>query len=172
MFQAPRIMFDSVLTHLGRLKPVWDTFQAPRITFDSVLTHLGRLKLVWDTFQAPRIKFNSVLTHLGHLQPAWDIVKLPRISLDSFLAHSLCFEMVWDIVKPKFTPLNYPWWYHTFYLCLYGLGEVKMYPVAVIFVSDNFLKNYLLLPQFFCLFFLILRNTPIPPSWWMLGNRY
>ena len=29
----------------------------------------------------------------------------------------------------------------------------------------------MLLPQFFCLFFLVFWHTPIPPSWWMPSNR-
>ena len=36
-----------------------------------------------------------------------------------------------------------------------GLDDVKIYHKVVIFVSDNFKNNYLLLPQFFCFFFLV-----------------
>ena len=43
-------------------------------------------------------------------------------------------------------------------------GDVKTCPAVVIFVSDN------LPQQFFCLFFLVFRNTKIPVSWWMPGN--
>ena len=50
------------------------------------------------------------------------------------------------------------------------LKETSLFTVLLIkiFVSRHQIqKSPYLYPQFFCLFFLVFKNTPIPSSWWM-----
>ena len=42
--------------------------------------------------------------------------------------------------------------------------EKCLYPVI------RYKKTHASCPQFFCFFFLVFRNTSIPPSWWMPSN--
>ena len=58
------------------------------------------------------------------------------------------------------------------YLCLWkSLDGTSIRPNLNIFIMYIFrLSISDGLPNFFCLFFLVFRNTPVPPSWWMPSN--
>ena len=88
------------------------------------------------------------------LKLIWYILQPPRIFLGYLDTYPLSFKTVRNKMKRHRTVVGlfYPAYNRHI---LFGLrpGEVKIYPKTVIFVSDNFKNNHLLLPQFYVSFF-------------------
>ena len=149
---------------LFTLKMIWDKFHWKWVAAHDIVTHLLGLKIIRDIYQWICPYTHCLVAHLIGLKIIWSLYyKEQDIFMWNTFLHLYYIYLLYYYI--------YIFYHFTFFIFIYIFrqDDVKIYSRVVILYQ--IVKNdYLLLPQFFCLFFLVFWLAAILPSWWMPGS--
>ena len=173
-------------------KPIRYKYQGGRVLPHCGITHLLCLKMIMDTVQVLWVYFNPLNTHFlsftafRNKENTAGLIRITSFHISCVLRWSgtwssaysslriaslhISFVLRWleiSIIQRGTAIFIYIFWPREGQILWTGhfeVVDVKTYQIVK--------NDYLLLPQFFCLFFLVLWHAPIPPPWWMTSNKH